>query len=113
MGEKTDRKTLLLTPQRTINLDNLKIKKKKKARGSISAAKCSIKSILYRVIHESWGKKRAEKMGQQDGRRPQRKYGVVVLGGITRSESGTARNNFGSLVFTSLKTMIEAIFPQR
>lgn len=59
MGEKTDRKTLLLTPQQTINLDNLKIKKKK-ARGSISAAKCSIKSILYRVIHESWGK-RAEK----------------------------------------------------
>lgn len=51
--------------------------------------------------------------GQQDGRRPQRKYGVVVLGGITRSESGTARNNFGSLVFTSLKTIIEAIFPQR
>lgn len=47
------------------------------------------------------------------GERPQRKYGVVVLGGITRSESGTARNSFGSLVFTSLKTMIEAIFPQR
>lgn len=38
---------------------------------------------------------------------------MVVLGGITRSESGTARNSFGSRVFTSLKTMIDAIFPQR
>lgn len=45
--------------------------------------------------------------------RLQRKYGVVVLGGITRSESGTARNSFGSRVFTSLKTIMEAMLPQR
>ena len=42
-----------------------------------------------------------------------RKYGVVVLGGITRSQSGTALKSLGSLVSASEKASIEAMFPQR
>ena len=42
-----------------------------------------------------------------------KKYGVVVLGGITLSQSGTALKSLGSLVSASEKANIEAIFPQR
>lgn len=42
-----------------------------------------------------------------------RKYGVVVRGGMTLSESGTALKSFGSLVLASLKTIMEAMLPQR
>lgn len=45
--------------------------------------------------------------------RAHRKYGVVVRGGMTLSESGTALKSLGSLVAASLKTMIEAMLPQR
>ena len=43
----------------------------------------------------------------------QRKYGVVMRGGITRFESGTASNNFGVLVSTSENSNILATFPHR
>lgn len=46
MGEKTDRKTLLLTPQQTINLDNLKIKKKKGKRQHFSSKVLNKKYIV-------------------------------------------------------------------
>lgn len=43
----------------------------------------------------------------------QRKYGVVMRGGITLFESGTASNNFGVLVSTSENSNILATLPHR
>lgn len=42
-----------------------------------------------------------------------RKYGVVALVGITRSESGTASKSFGVRLSTSANSRMEATFPQR
>ena len=42
-----------------------------------------------------------------------RKYGVVMRGGITRFESGTASNNFGVLLSVSENSNMLATFPHR
>ena len=42
-----------------------------------------------------------------------KKYGVVVRGGITLSESGTARNSFASRASVSVMERIAAILPHR